>query len=205
MEAVHGIVLAGGMSRRMGVRKELLPLRGKPLLLHLVAELERIGVPVTVVTNRREAYPFLPSHVGVTVDAYPGCGPVAGIHAGMLARKAGCHLVVACDYPLMRGEIFMEMISLLAGDDRLDGVVPYTQGKRHPLCAVYRERTFGEWESALREQRYRVKDVLCRLSLLPYEPEPGTAVRFMNMNTPDDYMRVLKEVTERDDGEGFAF
>ncbi len=52
---ITGVILAGGLNRRMGGRlKALLPVQGQPLLLRQLKEMSSICKQVIVVTNELE-------------------------------------------------------------------------------------------------------------------------------------------------------
>jgi len=104
---VLGVVLAGGLARRMGGGdKTLLMLAGRPMLSHL---LERLAPQVAAVAVNANGDPrrFAAAAPGVAVvaDGEPGYpGPLAGILAGMdFAATLGLKAVVSVpgDTPLI--------------------------------------------------------------------------------------------------------
>jgi len=185
MEQLHGIILAGGQSRRMKEPKELLILRNEPVLRLICRQLEAVCDRVTVVSNDTSAYGFLPATVHFVKDLYQNCGPVGGIHAGMEQSQHPMQFVVACDYPFVRAETILNMVQVLQLDLSCDGVVPIANEKMHPLYALYRRSTQAVFEQILKSGRRKVMDVLEELNIKtliqndPYE--------FLNMNTPVEY------------------
>src|SRR5919205_2151237 len=99
MEADHrasAIVLAGGLSRRLGQDKRRLRLWGpeQPMLLeHTVSIVARLCPDVVVVLNDPEAWAGLPARL--VPDIYPGSGPLGGIYAGLMAASYDYALAVA--------------------------------------------------------------------------------------------------------------
>lgn len=182
-----GIVLAGGLSRRMGRDKASLPW-GTSDLLHAV--LERL-IPVCseliVVTNvpRRILLP----EVITVADVFEQCGPLAGIHAGM--KAAGCEAcaVVACDMPFVKPAAVQYLEQAMAG---YDAAVPWIDGY-HPLFAVYRQSCLPFIEQMLAAGNLCVMSFYQFISirqvsaeeLRQYDPD---LVSIRNLNTPADLL-----------------
>ena len=103
---VTGIVLAGGLGRRMGdtvdgVDKGLLSLSGKPLVAHVIERLVP-QVDVLLVNANRNADSYAQFGCQVVPDVIGGfAGPLAGLHAGMLAAATEWVVTAPCDSPLL--------------------------------------------------------------------------------------------------------
>ncbi|MDI4647167.1 molybdenum cofactor guanylyltransferase [Cohnella sp. F6_2S_P_1] len=188
----HAVVLCGGAGRRMGARKELLDFNGEPLLFRLCRSLSNIARQLTVVTDVKREYDFLPREVRVIADQVADFGPVAGICAGMAASSFPLQLVVACDYPLAGPQVWRALADTLALHPEADAVLPEVGGKLHPLCALYRSRTLATWQAALDGGNKRVMAATERMRIVSWVPEDGATNALMNMNTPEDY-RLAKE------------
>jgi molybdopterin-guanine dinucleotide biosynthesis protein A len=148
-----GIVLAGGRSTRMGRDKATLPWGETDLLNTVLAALAPVCGRLVVVSN----VPRTIAMAGVTVvaDQYPGCGPLGGIHAGLLAAGEGYSFVAACDMPYVRSDAAAYMAAAAEG---YDAAVPYVDGHYSPLHAVYHYRCLPAVAALLREGRYRIVD-----------------------------------------------
>ncbi|MBP1934583.1 molybdenum cofactor guanylyltransferase [Ammoniphilus resinae] len=187
MEQLHGIVLAGGQSRRMKEPKELLLLHNEPVLLLICRQLLAVCERVTVVTADPSPYSFLPSMVRFAKDIYQNCGPVGGIHAGMEKSNYPLQFVIACDYPFVRTKTIMKMVQCLEQDPSRDGVVPIANEKLHPLYALYRRRTQASFEQIVKSGRRRMMDVIEELNIKTFTQ--NDPYEFLNMNTPVEYAR----------------
>ena len=71
---VHGFVLAGGGSTRMGEDKALLRLGGRPMVAIAVETLRSLCENVSIAGNR----PDLSGLAAVVLETRKGCGPAAG-------------------------------------------------------------------------------------------------------------------------------
>lgn len=92
------VVLAGGQGSRLrGLDKLYLEVAGRRLLDGLAATLAPLFSELVAVSSRPEAFEGLPFRV--VPDSIPGGGPLAGLHAGLLASGTGWVYLVACDMP----------------------------------------------------------------------------------------------------------
>ncbi len=98
-----GVVLAGGLSSRMGRDKALLSWQGRPLIEHQLAVLRDAGVDELCVSGERAAY-------GGIADAIALAGPLGGL-AGVAQAQAGEAelLVIPVDMPLLRGDLLRRL------------------------------------------------------------------------------------------------
>src|ERR671926_1083594 len=118
MQAVSGIVLAGGLGRRMGgVDKGLQPLHGRPMIAHV---LERLGPQVDdIVINANqnlERYGAF-GHRVVKDEISGFAGPLAGLHAGLAAISQPLAVTVPCDSPFLPSDLVARLARALGSND----------------------------------------------------------------------------------------
>src|ERR1700720_2949349 len=90
------VILAGGLSRRMGHDKATLPAGDGTLIEHLARRLAPV-VDETIVAGGSVSPPI--EGAIVVVDHRPGLGPLAGMLAGLAAAHHHYVWVVGCDLP----------------------------------------------------------------------------------------------------------
>lgn len=180
------IVLAGGMSQRMGTPKALLDWHGTPLVHRVAGILTRICDPVIVVAAAGQALP-LPPGVEVAVDASPGRGPLEGIAAGVRALGGRTHAVflAATDLPLLDPASVAHLLHSLPG---YDAAVVVAGGHDQLLAAAYEARLLARAPELLAAGRPRVAALLdgARVNRLPAD-DVGEPDSFRNANTPQEY------------------
>ncbi len=140
-----GIILAGGLSRRMGSPKAALPWGSGTLLAHVCALVaEAVDGPLVVVRAPGQELPGLAAGILVAEDAPEGDGPLAGILAGLTAvgGQADAAYVSAVDMPSLLPSFVRRVLQGL--DDATDVVLPEAHGHRHPLAAAYRTAVAGQ-------------------------------------------------------------
>ena len=98
---VHGFVLAGGKSSRMGTDKALMEFCGRPLVEIAVEKLRTFCAAVSIVGERADLVRYAPVVTGERAN----CGPGAGIEAGLRAATQEWCLFVPVDVPLVPGDL----------------------------------------------------------------------------------------------------
>lgn len=193
MEAVTGIVLAGGRSQRMGRDKAALPFGNLPLVAWIVARVGAVCHPVMVVAKDATAY----RECGVTVvaDRWPGEGPLVGLYTGLSAIATEYAVAVACDLPFVEPAVLTGLIGLSSG---WSAVVPEALGNVHPLCAVYHRSVAQQAEDLLRRGGGSLRRLLSQPTLRVRMVSEGelrawdpTCHSFTNLNTPEEYEKAL--------------
>jgi molybdopterin-guanine dinucleotide biosynthesis protein A len=189
--SVAGVILAGGRASRMGGRdKAFAAVGGEPIAVRTVRLFRSLFPQVLVATNRPERFRGL--GVETVADRYPDCGPLAGIHAALLATPHAHAFVAACDMPGLDADVIRFLLARI-GD--ADAVVPSWEGDVEPLHAVYATRLGPAMEASLRAGRHALRDFLAALRV-DYVSEAelrhvrGAAASLTNVNTPEELAAV---------------
>jgi molybdopterin-guanine dinucleotide biosynthesis protein A len=191
---MHGgcslVILAGGLSRRMGRDKASLPAGDGTLIEHLARRLAP-AVDETIVAGG-SSQPALPG-MRTVEDRYSGHGPLAGIHAGLAAARYPHVWVVACDLPDADPALAALFLGLTAG---YDAVVPRMDGEPQGVCALYNRALVTRIDGLLSSGERRVKSLLAASNVRYVTSEELRTVdpelrSFRNINTPADYQAWL--------------
>lgn len=146
---LSGFVLAGGRSSRMGTDKAALLLNGRTLLQHAIEIVESVTRGPVSILGSRQLYGV---YGRVIEDLYPGCGPLAGIHAALAQSRTGFNLIIAVDTPFLSHQLLSYMAAR-AVESGAVVTVPEIAGFTQPLCAVYSRDFLPIAEAALQPQR----------------------------------------------------
>lgn len=134
---LHGLVLAGGRSRRMGTDKGGLDYHGVPQVRWAFGLLLR-HCESAVVSVRDSEQASEPVYAGlpVVLDLEPGAGPAAGLVAALRRDPRSAWLVVAADMPLLDDELLRELV---AQRDPAGIATAYrhSDGTLEPLCTIW--------------------------------------------------------------------
>ena len=137
MHGISGIVLAGGLGRRMGgVDKGLQPLRGKAMVEHVLARLAPQVDDIVINANQNlERYAAL-GHRVVSDRVGGFAGPLAGLQAGLEAVSQPLAVTVPCDSPFLPADLVARLQQHLGSNDL---AVARTGDQPHPVFALVRK------------------------------------------------------------------
>jgi molybdopterin-guanine dinucleotide biosynthesis protein A len=176
-----GLVLAGGRSRRFGADKARHEVAGRAMI-ERVAEAVAAVVDDVLISVRVEESFDLPTARHV-VDRYKDAGPLAGLHAGLVAAETPWVLAVACDLPFITPAA-LRALAAACGPDTAAVVARTPDGRRHPLCACYHQRIVPVIEAHLAAGRLALHALLDRLDHVAYVDLPAGPLK--NVNTLSD-------------------
>ena len=190
---VTGIILAGGLSRRLGRDKAVEPFGGQPLIRRVIERVATLTDEIVVVVAdaaRGQALPLDGDH-RVAVDVYPGGGSLGGIFSGLSAASADWGLVVACDMPFLNGSLLEHMLGL-RGD--YDAIVPQHGAFPEPTHALYSRGCLPHIEARLQAYDLKISGFfdevrvryLEEAEVRQFDPE---LLSFFNVNSPEDLAR----------------
>ncbi|MFH0071060.1 molybdenum cofactor guanylyltransferase [Peribacillus sp. NPDC056705] len=166
---VTGIVLAGGDSRRMGTNKAMLMVDGVPLIERTVRSLKSICSRVLISTNTPDRYAFL--GLECIQDVYERKGPMAGLHAALLASDTNWNVVAACDMPFIQTSFLAALLELADTTAGCEAVIPLVDGRYHPLLAVYHRSVGGSLALKLQHDELRMMSWISHLRTVTVDEE----------------------------------
>ena len=191
----HGLVLAGGYSKRMGKDKSSIRYAGTTQP-ELTAELLRSRCSEIFLSLRKgQGNATGLGNLNVIHDRWESAGPLVGILSAMTEHPEAAWLVIACDLPFLDGT---SLDNLLAQRDPTKIATAYRSshdGKPEPLCTIY------EAHARLILDDFFANDIRCpRKILMQTEPlllDPVNPRALDNVNTPEDYEKAVHTFSRR--------
>ena len=198
---VHGFVLAGGKSRRMGEDKALMRFCGRPMVEIAVEKLRGFCAEVSIAGNRDDLAGYAPVVHDRRVDA----GPAAGVEAGLLAARKSWVLFIPVDVPLIPMELLRawatSALAREASGLRVSQLVG--SGRLQPAFCLLRRDCLTSVSASLDGGERRLRTVLLQAqdrigdgfgweqdaSGLAFEGNPTASemeLWFCNVNTPHE-------------------
>ena len=98
-------IRAGGRSTRMGRDKALVELGGRTLLQRALDTWQNYGGAVQLSVGAAERGALAPAGIPAVADRYRDCGPLGGLHAGLLECRTELLLLTAVDCPFVTAEL----------------------------------------------------------------------------------------------------
>lgn len=182
---MNGIILAGGKSSRFGENKAFADFNNQRLIERTVDLLGKVFSKVYIVTNNPREYEYLGAEI--VVDVFKECGPLGGIHAGLLASDSGHNFVAACDMPFLNIDLLNDLRQVA---EEYDLVVPEFGGKLQMLHALYSRNCLPFIEEQLSANNLKLSDLLSGVNSKVIESK-GFGRPFLNINTQADYREAL--------------
>ncbi len=175
----------------MTTDKAFLDFAGQTLLERALAVMGEVCHSVTIVGDPGRVAKYGTANYGpVVADIFPGCGPLAGIHAALVHSTAELNLMLAVDMPFVSRELLAFLFAAAEPSDAII-TVPRTSRGFQPLCAIYRRDFSTAAEQALRAGKYKVDAAFSSVTVQVIEEDELAAAgfseqNFFNVNTPQD-------------------
>ncbi|ABW68978.1 molybdenum cofactor guanylyltransferase [Desulfosudis oleivorans] len=188
MDAVTGIILAGGESRRFGGgNKAFRMLDGRTMIDRVHDTVKSVCDDMVIVANTPLDY--LGWNAVLATDLFDFRGSLVGIHAGLMSAGHEYAFISACDTPFLKQAVIKTIIGGI--EDHIDVVVPEKKEGMEPLCAVYSRRCLEVIERHLHQGRMVIKAVYNKLRVRTISEKRLRAVdpdlvSFWNINTKEE-------------------
>lgn len=190
---ICAIVLAAGLSRRMGAQKQLLPFGGKTVIAHIVDQLTAsfVNEVYVVVGCRGEqvSRELSDRSVSIVNNSNYKSGMLSSVRCGLGAIPKQCQAVLVAlgDQPSIRTKLIDRMLKSFAATEKRI-LVPLYNGRRgHPVIfsSVYRDEILTHYDNVgLRGLLHAHEEEIFELPV-------KTSGVLSDMDSPQDYRREL--------------
>lgn len=183
MMKIGFLLLSGGRSSRMGSPKALIELNGKTLLERVAQAGEGFAQRILSAND-----PCIPTPEGFVrcADEYPGCGPMAGIHAALRLTDCDALVTAPCDAPYYCAQLAQYLCEQY--EPGLDAVILVDHtGREQTLCGVYGKSCLPILEQHLVGGHFKMSLMLDQMNTkkVPLPPTFSEQV-FENLNTQQE-------------------
>ena len=195
MTNIGAILLAGGLSSRMGQDKAALTIAGQTLLERLVRIVSplvnRSVVMLSASQKLPDIAPELLDYFVIGRDSRPEEGPLQGISDALplFGTEVERLFVLSCDLPYLNTQVLDDLRLLLT--PAVDGVCAEVGGRVNPLLAVYFRQFLVDAvqpSAAGRSCMILVDDhPIARM-----QPPDDDLLVFDGINTPDGYAKAKR-------------
>lgn len=185
---IGAAILAGGQARRFGgVEKAFLKIDDIPIIDRMLAVLRPRFSEVMVVTDAPLSFNRFP-FITLTSDIYRDKGPLCGIHAALASTQSEALFVVACDLPLLDGDVIQQALSQFRMR-ACDILIPRHRGRIEPLHALYHRRILPSLTRHLKtaeDKRIRAFFPAVHTDYWDVDGRAEVIETFFNINRPED-------------------
>lgn len=182
---VTGVILAGGLGRRMGgVDKGLQLLNGRPMAARVLTRLAPQVDEVLINANQNlERYALLGCRVAP--DQLGGyAGPLAGLHCGLSEARHELVATVPCDSPFLPEDLVARLAAPLQ-DESVDLAVAKTGTQPHPVFCLARRRLLPHLSAFLQSGGRKIDAWYATLKVVEVAFD-DEAAGFSNINTAEE-------------------
>ena len=179
---VTGVILAGGLARRMNNQdKGLINYKGRPMVSYAIAALTSVADQSIINANRnREQYQaFGLPVVADQTDSFDG--PLAGVLTAMIHTDADVLVVMPCDSPLIKAEHLQKLLSTRA-ENNAEVAVAYDGERLHPVFLAIKTSLKNSLQDYLASGQRKIDHWLEQQKMVKadFSNEPEI---FININT----------------------
>jgi molybdenum cofactor guanylyltransferase len=179
---VTGVILAGGLARRMNNQdKGLIQFKGLPLVSYAIAAMAAV-VSQTIINANRNIADYQALGLPVVCDQTDSFdGPLAGVLTAMMFAKTGVLLVMPCDSPFVKANHLRKLLSSRSQSDA-DVAVAYDGQRLHPVFLAIKADLMPNLQDYLQSGQRKVDIWLEQQKLVKvdFSPEPEI---FTNINS----------------------
>jgi molybdopterin-guanine dinucleotide biosynthesis protein A len=192
---IIGAIIAGGQSNRMeGREKAFLELASKPVILHVIEQLEP-QVDQLVINANGDATRFFEFGLEVVPDVLTSLTtPLAGLHAALKFTKsvaAEVLVTVPSDTPFLPFNLVAKLLekAVVRG-----AAIAASGDQEHYIIGAWKTELLDNLEKAIAsDDLFRVKDWAHRASAQKVEWPVKPHDPFFNVNTPED-LRIAEQI-----------
>ena len=141
---LKALILAGGMSSRMGKDKSQLNFHGRPQEFHLAQMCADLGLE-TFISKREDEEKAFP----VLADRFVDLGPFGAICTAFMHDPDAAWLVLACDLPFISKEFLIQLIQKRDRSKVATTVQSNQKDFPEPLVTIYEPRAYQRFLSFL--------------------------------------------------------
>ncbi len=195
---VAGVLLAGGLSRRMGGGDKCLRLLGGKTILAHVIERARPQVAALVLNANGDPKRFSAFRLPVVGDEIAGfAGPLAGVLAGLdcAAREVpdASHVAsFATDAPFLPRDLVAQLLAAIGAGKGYDIACARSGGQAHPVFALWSVYLRDDLRRALLSGTRKVDEFTARYRLDEVDFPTDPLDPFFNTNRPEDLAEAEK-------------
>ena len=196
-QSVTGLVLAGGLGRRMGGEdKGLVPLAGRPMVEHVLHSLRpQVGALLINANRNRERYAqYGYPVVADTLDGF--LGPLAGVLSALPHVTSEFVATAPCEAPLVAPDLVRRLHAACVSQ-AADLAVATDGERRQPVFLLLRTRVAPALEAYLAGGGRKIDTWFdqVRVAEADFSDEPDT---FVNVNDAGERERVEARLLSRD-------
>jgi molybdopterin-guanine dinucleotide biosynthesis protein A len=192
VNGIHGVILAGGHSSRMGQDKASLVYNGQTQLGRCRRLLRPVCRSIFVSVREDQPAPREFEHDRVIRDHFGPLGPLGGILSAMRRSPERPWLVLACDLPFVDRRLLQRLVDSRAPQMLATTFVRAGEGHPEALCTLYEPAAFGPLREAAENGLLDPCAVLAELPV--HRIDVARPEALVSIKSQRDYQRALTRI-----------
>jgi molybdopterin-guanine dinucleotide biosynthesis protein A len=188
---LFGLVLAGGMSQRMGMDKGLIVYHGRPQREYLY-EMVSKHTEKTYMSCRQDQVSDLKEHFEVLPDTVEGLGPFGALFSAFREYPDAAWLVAACDLPLLDHDVLSDLSNRRNASKMATAFHNPETGFPEPLITIWEPKAYPVLLHFLSLGYSCPRKVLINSDIEILQTSKPEALK--NVNSPTEYERMLQQI-----------
>lgn len=193
MQELHGLVVCGGLSSRMGQDKSLMIYHSKPQWQHVAALLSDHCDKVSISCNARQSHQFNTEYSLLIDDPeYQDRGPMSALLTAFKTFPGDSFMVVGVDYPLLTSGDLNQLLKNREPGHSAVCMYHHDTEIEEPMVAYYnhgvREVLLAQFLSGDYSLRRLLKHVAAKV-VLPLSPE-----NIRSADTPESARQTIMSI-----------
>ncbi len=197
---IFGCILAGGLSRRMGQDKALLPWQGESTLLGHISKLIRPQVQDLIINANGDLSRFNLNYPMVKDLTDDYAGPLAGVCAGldyMIQHSDAEYLFTApCDAPFIPQDCVKKLSQAITNNQKI--IVASSNGQNHPVIALWHKSLYEPLKQAYMNGIHKIEKFSCNYNPIHVIFDYKDIDPFTNINYIEEYHQYQRNQTTKD-------
>lgn len=190
-------ILAGGNNSRFeGVNKALLKYKNSTFIQKISDKLSTIFEEIIVISNNPSELKDNTSYP-IFKDKIKFCGPLSGIHSALSYSNCEKVFVVSCDMPFIREDVIKKQIQYYNLSSSKEACIPKSKDHIEPLHAIYSKKIVSKLEKfLLKSGNFKILNFIEEVEVCYWQTDKieGIEQTFININTPEDYIKYMKQI-----------
>lgn len=187
---LHGLLLCGGSSSRMGEPKAGLRYHSEIQSRHgsklLQPHCQQVHVSIRASQTSDPAF----NGLSLIHDAFPFQTPLNGILSAMQQIPSAAWLVLACDMPMITSDTLQILVESRNPHRTATVFVHPETGIMEPLCAIYEPGSFEPFKHAITRGIHGPNQALFTMDVQTI-PCPALG-EFRSLNTPQEFTQAMQ-------------
>jgi len=187
-----GVILAGGLGRRIGGAKAVVKLAGRPLISYPLAAMQAALRDVAVLAKPDTTLPSLPGAT-VWIERAEPRHPLVGVVEALGLAEGRAVVICAADLPFVTASLIRALATSNPG--RAPAMVAASAGAMHPLLGCYQPAAASLLGPIAAGERRPMREIVGALEPRLLEVQDPEAL--FNVNAPDDLLRAAAMLDAR--------